>query len=67
MQTTTQQPKKEKFTLASFEEAIHPVKKTSALGRGSYGIVKLVKEKGNAKSPLYAMKTVYQKTKLIWL
>lgn len=65
MQQETVLPKNAKLTLSDFEETLHPVKKTSALGKGSYGIVKLVREKGNPKSPLYALKAVNNNHELI--
>ncbi len=57
-QSTTVQSKKPKLTLADFEEAFLPDTQTSALGKGSYGVVKLVKQKDNPNGPLYAMKIV---------
>jgi len=56
MITTRSQNKKKK--LEDFEEVEMPNRNNSDLGRGSYGIVKLVKEKGDSSSKLYAMKVV---------
>ena len=50
-------PKLPKRKLEDFEFAIHPQKATSDLGKGSYGSVKLVREKENPDK-LYAMKIV---------
>lgn len=52
------QLKKVRPTPTDYEEALHPTKKTAILGKGSYGIVKLVREKANPNGPFYAMKMV---------
>jgi len=51
-------PKQKKKTVDDYELANVPNKTTSDLGKGSYGQVKLVKEKGNPSSKLYAMKVI---------
>jgi len=50
--------KQKKKTVDDFELVNVPNKTTSDLGKGSYGQVKLVKEKGNPSSKCYAMKVV---------
>lgn len=46
-----------KKSLDDYEVVNHPTKSTPDLGKGSYGCVKLVKEKGKGDK-LYAMKIV---------
>ena len=48
---------KKKKAVEDFEEVEIPNKQAD-LGKGSFGIVKLVKEKGDISSTLYAMKVV---------
>lgn len=55
--STDQTKAQTKRTLQDFEVVTHPQKSTSDLGKGSYGSVKLVKEKGKGDK-LYAMKIV---------
>ena len=51
-------PRVPKKTLEDYETVIVPTKGTPDLGKGSYGSVKLVKEKGNTNNEYFAMKIV---------
>ena len=51
-------PRVQKKTLDDYETVILPSKGTADLGKGSYGSVKLVKEKGNSNNEYFAMKIV---------
>ena len=57
-QATPVQNKKAKLTFDDFEEVLLPDKQTSAIGKGSYGVVRLVKQKNTPNGPLLAMKIV---------
>ncbi len=53
--------KKRVKSIEDFEDVEMPNRINSELGKGSFGLVKLVKEKGDLSSKLYAMKVVCYK------